>query len=336
MKTKFEVSLFLSLSESTPIQTINLWDWLSKKSIYMDIVNEIRSTNNSEKIKSLKAELPAITPSGVFSIRKLEFDNLIKPTNLVCIDIDWKDNLDVDIDVLKIELSKNPYIMYCGLSASGRGLFCLIKIDDYKQHKRLYGMLQSEFEKMNVIIDSSCSNFGRLRFYSYDSQPVINPDSMVYSSETECFVEYCPESLSHIQLKKEFDALEIAWRELSSTDVHTSNDVNIPLEEAFLRPTIAEYSPRMQSKIQMTEKLIYKVISSKIDITKNHKDWTDICGIIAVYFKERGRSLFHGISSFYPSYTLEECNHLYDSYLSKNYHPSTEKLFFIAQKYGIS
>lgn len=117
--------MFSHRLSTTPIKTINLWEWLLLENKYTPYINDIRASSNEEERKFLKSKLPAITPSGVFSKRKA--DCLVEPTNLICIDIDGKDNPSIsDMEELKKKLSKLSYIMYCGLSASGKGLFCII------------------------------------------------------------------------------------------------------------------------------------------------------------------------------------------------------------------
>jgi hypothetical protein len=327
---KIEVSLFLNCWKESPIQTINLWDWLTKKSPYMDIVDEIRSSNDRERIKYLKTQLPAITPSGVFSVRKS--DKLKIPTNIICIDIDGKDNPDIaDMEVLKSDLSKLPYIMYCGLSASGKGLFCLIRIADYQKHINHFYALENEFASMNIVIDSSCKDIGRLRFYSYDFQPYINPESEIYTQCTEpSFEKSSPIRLSTHQ---EYYS--------NSTNIpnHKRNTVYISPEEAFLRSTIDErvmmvhFSNGRQMAVY---DLIKRLVSLKIDITGNYSDWIKICIVIANQFKEQGRGLFQEISSFYPHYTRKECDTLFTSILPKEYPSSYLTIFDIAKQYGIS
>ena len=55
------------------------------------------------------------------------------------IDIDGKDNPSIsNIEDLKIKLGELPYIMYCGLSASGNGLFCIIPYADPTNHKNVF------------------------------------------------------------------------------------------------------------------------------------------------------------------------------------------------------
>lgn len=333
---KIEVSMFANRFSTNP-KTISLWDWLLRKTVYNERIDTIRSSKSDDTISFLKSQLPAITPSGLFSAR--QSDKLIKPTNLICIDIDEQDNLDMDMDVLKLELSKNPYIMYGGFSARGKGLFCLINIDTYLHHKELYDRALAEFEKMNVVADSSCSDLARLRFYSYDEDPIINPDAKIFSPETEYLIECCPNSLAHIKIKDKFNALDAAYQSTFINEINSPGVHKIPLKDAYIRPTITNNTiiiNHFQSKKQMAAELIQKVISMKVDITIIEKDWWMIGAVIANLFKQQGRTAFHQLSSFHPKYNPEQTNSIYNYCLKKGYHPKTENLFIIAQKYGIS
>lgn len=334
---KIEVSMFADRFSTNPLRTVSLWDWLLRKTIYQEMIDNIRSSKSDDTISFLKSKLPAITPSGIFEMR--QSDKLIKPTNLICIDIDEQDNLDLDMDVLKLELSRIPFIMYCGYSARGKGLFCLIKIDDYKQHKSLFQRLELEFEKMNVVIDSSCSDLARLRFYSYDDDPIINPASKVFSSNTDYLIDSCPTSLAHIKIKDKFDSLESAYQSTFVNEINPPGVYKISLEDAFIRPTLSNdtlITTHYQNKKQMVAELIQKVILLKVDITLVEKEWWMIGAIIASLFKQQGRTSFHEISSFHPKYNAEETNKIYTYCLKRQYTPRIEHLFVIAKKYGIS
>ena len=71
----------------------------------------------------------------------------------ICIDIDGKDNPSIsDMEEFKKKLSKLPYMMYCGLSASGKGLFCIIPYKDYRNHKLHFNALEQEFKDMGRTI----------------------------------------------------------------------------------------------------------------------------------------------------------------------------------------
>ena len=320
---KIKVSMFSHRLSTTPIKTINLWEWLLLENKYTPYINDIRASSNEEERKFLKSKLPAITPSGVFSKRKA--DCLVEPTNLICIDIDGKDNPSIsDMEELKKKLSKLSYIMYCGLSASGKGLFCIIPYKDYRNHKLHFNALEQEFKDMGIVVDSSCSDIGRLRFYSYDEYPYANPDAEIYTRTLE--------KVPEIRQSRFHQKTDIVH---NSNQTHQNIDKNtMSLEEFFLSPTNMDYaSATPLSKTQKVERLLKRVIEEKKDITLIQKDWIAICYIIKNLFGDEGRELFHQVSSFYPKYDYDEADDEYSKDRSK-YLYNTDRLFEIAAKYG--
>ena len=106
--------------------TVDISSWLFSEK-YRPQVDEIRRTQDSEQRRRLKASLPCITPSGIF--RQRSASQLIQHSGLLCIDIDGADNPQVsDWEALKLEVASFPGLFYAGLSASGNGLFLLIRI----------------------------------------------------------------------------------------------------------------------------------------------------------------------------------------------------------------
>jgi hypothetical protein len=315
--------MFSHRLSTTPIKTINLWEWLLLENKYTPYINDIRTSSNEEERKFLKSKLPAITPSGVFSKRKA--DCLVEPTNLICIDIDGKDNPSIsDMEELKKKLSKLSYIMYCGLSASGKGLFCIIPYKDYRNHKLHFNALEQEFKDMGIVVDSSCSDIGRLRFYSYDEYPYANPDAEIYTRT----LEKVPE-IKQSRFHQKTDIVHNSNQTLQNIDKNTMS-----LEEFFLSPTNMDYaSATPLSKTQKVERLLKRVIEEKKDITLIQKDWIAICCIIKNLFGDEGRELFHQVSSFYPKYDYDEADDEYSKDRSK-YLYNTDRLFEIAAKYG--
>lgn len=315
--------MFSHRLSTTPIKTINLWEWLLLENKYTPYINDIRASSNEEERKFLKSKLPAITPSGVFSKRKA--DCLVEPTNLICIDIDGKDNPSIsDMEELKKKLSKLSYIMYCGLSASGKGLFCIIPYKDYRNHKLHFNALEQEFKDMGIVVDSSCSDIGRLRFYSYDEYPYANPDAEIYTRTLE--------KVPEIRQSRFHQKTDIVH---NSNQTHQNIDKNtMSLEEFFLSPTNMDYaSATPLSKTQKVERLLKRVIEEKKDITLIQKDWIAVCCIIKNLFGDEGRELFHQVSSFYPKYDYDEADDEYSKDRSK-YLYNTDRLFEIAAKYG--
>lgn len=140
------VSLFKNFTDSHPVGEVDVLHWLIEPSSEMlKALDLIRRTDDKEVRNILKARLPAITPSGLFSVRKKE--GLIAHSGLICLDIDAKENPVIeDWNALKQNLPVPDHILYAGLSASGRGLFCLVPIADGKQHLQHFLALERDFK----------------------------------------------------------------------------------------------------------------------------------------------------------------------------------------------
>lgn len=314
--------MFRNAGNRNTCGTVNLWDWLLERGSYASLIEELRNENNTIRRKRIKELLPAITVSCVCSERLV---NCIEQyTNLLCIDIDGKDNPSIsDMEALKRRLSKLSYIMYCGLSASGTGVFCIIPYSDFDKHKLHFNSLEQEFKDMGIVVDSSCSDICRLRFYSYDENPYINPDAEVYTNTLEKIFQMKPRQKKGVEHN-------------SNQRVQKVDENTMSLEEFLLLPSNLDYaSATPLSKTQRVERLLNKVIDKQIDITLIYNDWIAICYIIKNLFDEDGRILFHQVSSFYPNYDFDETDNEYSSKKKNEYLYNTDRLFEIAAKYGL-
>lgn len=166
------------------------------------IVERIRAEANPDKRASLKKELPAFMPSGVFT--KKTADGLQKHSGFICIDIDAKDNADIDnFGKLKEFIYQIPQIAYCGLSVSSTGFFCLIPIADPAKHIEYFRAIEKDFKRCGIRIDRKCSNVNRLRFASYDPAPYINTAAKVYD---------------YILPTKNYNAAQVLGREITDDE----------------------------------------------------------------------------------------------------------------------
>ena len=111
-------------------------------------------------------------------------------SNLLCIDIDKKDNLDVDwFDDMKHEWHNIPQILYAGRSIRGKGWFAIFHIAYPDKHEAQFEALRRDFANSGLIIDKACKNVNRMRFISYDPEPYVNEDATLY---TKVWVEPKP------------------------------------------------------------------------------------------------------------------------------------------------
>lgn len=323
MKRLIKVSMFKRARYKMTCGTISLWDWLLERNSYTPLVEMLRQETIEEKRKKIKDLLPAVTISCICSERFIS--SITEYTNLICIDIDGKDNPSIsDMEELKQRLGKLPYVMYCGLSASGNGVFCIIPYEDYKKHKLYFNALERDFRNMGIIVDSSCSDICRLRFYSYDEHPYINFEVKTYSNTLE---------------KSEFTRIKyerVIHKQSCKRSISTESSKNISLEDFLLQPSNLDFtSATPLSKIQEVERLLNLVIERQVDITPIYNDWIRIGLVIKNLFEDKGLDLFLKVSSFYPNYTQEEAENKYFELDERKYRVNSQSLFDIAAKYGI-
>ena len=173
------VSCFKNYDTPANPKEVNLLAWLQSEK-YKDTVCRIRSIEDKKKRDELKATLPAITVSGVFSYRAGK--DMIKHSGAIAIDIDFKENKHIgNFAELKIHLCNIRNVAYCGLSVSGRGYYCIILIADPDKHKLHFKALQKIFKSYGITIDPACIDVCRLRGYSYDPEGYFNHNATLFA-----------------------------------------------------------------------------------------------------------------------------------------------------------
>jgi len=140
---------------------------------------DIRTEADPDRRADLKRAMLAFTPAAfVAPTRKAA--NVQHFTGLLPFDIDAKDNADrlEDYDNLKDEISKIPYVAYCGRSLSGTGfwgmMFAGYHINGHDDYKAAFAAMERDFVPMGIIIDPAPSNPASLRFYAYDPAGYFN------------------------------------------------------------------------------------------------------------------------------------------------------------------
>lgn len=181
------VSTLANVTSQVVAKDVCLYDWLTNPiEEYQSIIEAIRSETDNVRIRNLKNQLSAMFPSGEFLVRGF----LLAYSKLICIDIDFKDNVNyVGFDRLKIDLfPKFDAIAYAGLSASGKGYFVLFVNDDENKHLSTFLEIECAFDQVGINIDTSKKNTTDLRFYSIDPAPYINeyatPFKSIYCTQT--------------------------------------------------------------------------------------------------------------------------------------------------------
>jgi len=143
-----------------------LKDWL----LYVEGLEYHSPEQNEAKNKS-----PRYYISGMYDMNEFNYgrfpihDYPIKESNLMCIDIDAKDNEDVDIWKLREEIFKLPYVFSCLKSVSGKGFYCIIPIENTRYTKEYYKYIARLWKKkFNINVDDNASSLVRARIISYN------------------------------------------------------------------------------------------------------------------------------------------------------------------------
>lgn len=132
---------------------------------------------------AIKNTLPIWFPGGIY-LESHGKENRIFSNNLICIDIDAKDNPGKVVDDFRKLGYHCPYVAAYSVSCGGAGVFMLIPLpDDSTDEARFKGYfraIERYFRNYGYIIDKSCSNSNRARYLSFDPGARIKDLAIVW------------------------------------------------------------------------------------------------------------------------------------------------------------
>ncbi|ERJ78583.1 VirE protein [Prevotella disiens JCM 6334 = ATCC 29426] len=183
--TDTKVSVFqLTPQGQTKVGDVSLFDAIQMGEKYKENIQQIRSIDrdtNEKEYKRKKMQMPMFTVSCSCGCNAKEID---KYTNIICLDIDEKDNQQTNIEEIRQKVNKLPYTLYSSKSVGGKGLYCLIFVDgDKDAFLPHFKALQDEFSQIGITIDKSCKNLNRLRVISYDTESYYNEKAQIYTKK---------------------------------------------------------------------------------------------------------------------------------------------------------
>ena len=178
------VSLFENCFSVEPIRQIKLKSFLFSKK-YKEQIEAYRRTIDEKTRQKLKQSFKCVTPSGTFSQRQAHC--LITHSQLICIDIDNRDNRTIDWDKAKHTIGKHcPSLYYAGLSLGGKGMFLIFRISNPESHKQHYDALEYYLnKKYHLVVDKAVKSPVSLRVISYDENPYYNPNPVPFEQTIE-------------------------------------------------------------------------------------------------------------------------------------------------------
>lgn len=189
------VSIFANYNTPSHPKEVTIRQFLTSTK-YRAEVERIRATDDKAERDRLKATLPAMTPSGLFSYRAV--DALVKHSGLICLDIDYKGNEAIgNFFELKQQLVKFPNVAFCIKSVSGKGYAVGIPIAYPERHGQHFDKLKRIFWEFGLVVDKACRDVSRLRGYSYDDDVYLNDNAKVfalYDESKKVASNYAPRS----------------------------------------------------------------------------------------------------------------------------------------------
>lgn len=149
---------------------------------YKEQVEAVRAVEyHSEEQRTLKKRLPIFT-LGVFS-KERRADKITAVVPLIALDFDGKDNEpntdspNFSFRALKQVVEGDPFVLYCGLSCSGKGWRVILPIRSTEKRKEHYTAAVRYFlKRYGMVADEACKDVAHAFFVSHDGQPYINED----------------------------------------------------------------------------------------------------------------------------------------------------------------
>jgi uncharacterized protein (DUF1330 family) len=143
---------------------------------YLNKLCELRSLDPTSpdfdtKQKKIKSEL------SCFALHRLQPGRKGEPIQrhpLMQLDFDYQALTDYDIREVMQAVFSLPFIAFCGLSCSGRGFYCIVRIAEPERLKEYAEHCFKVFESYGIKPDTSKGrNVNDLRYISYDSNMMI-------------------------------------------------------------------------------------------------------------------------------------------------------------------
>jgi len=299
-----DVSYFNTRTTLVP-KTIKLSEWLEfcinpQNPQLVKLILEIRSTPDKQQRDKLKALLPSISPSAVIITRSnkaIVEQRLHQYSGWMQFDVDFSQNPGIDARYYREQVKKIVFVAFCGLSASGKGIWGLVKVSQPNKLQWHFQQLQIDFASREVFIDPACGkSLFNLRSYSYDPDAYIAKTFEVYDRI------YTP--------KQE------------------------PVYKKDVK-TVPAYSKNVT--LQQVVKLVDIITEKGIDIAPDYERYRNIGFAFVTEFGELGRKLFHDVCSPCPKYRRVEADKHYSTWLKVNtgrIHIGT--FFYYCREAGVS
>ena len=284
---------------------------------------ESRIDAASKQADAHKRKLPCATLSGRFVPTRGK-SNLVEHSGFICVDIDdHYEERDSNGEMRSYTqntagvpelLRQLPFVLYASHSVGGVGYFALIPlgpIDEGHTHEWYFDRLKEEFQLYGIVIDRACRDVTRLRFCSYDSNPIRNAQAVPFLGQQR-FVSRNERKRQEEEAKRQalIEAMRAKRRYESSSDADT---------------------------FRQLDRLVDKIVGRNINTTKGYQEWSRVGLLLASALGEDGRSYFHRLSAMDKSYNHSDSDKKYDLCLKTNGGKSKigSVFYFFAENYKV-
>ncbi len=245
----------------------------------------LRNELDYEKRKALKSNLLNYSVSCTFEGKRAK-ENIKEINNLVCIDIDKKDNLQIINKVPNI-LKSIDNVLFSSKSCGGDGYFCIIPIQDKNNFLGHWNSLEKDFKKLGIEIDKQCKDVSRVRYFSIDNDYYLNTNCTIYNR------------ISNVS---------------KSNDKNTNKSI---LNENKAFKTDNKIDLQSKDTYQKIIKIINDCKINDINLTENYSNRFTVCMSLISEFGENGRELIHEFCKLSKKYDKAKTDENFDNLLER-------------------
>ncbi|MDP3461155.1 MAG: hypothetical protein Q8S18_00025 [Bacteroidales bacterium] len=182
------VSVFPNVRDAKRTETTTVGDWIrgcmDHNNPNVELINEIRQTTCKDDISKLKLMLEGVTIGAHVRTREAgipDQEKIISLSGALAFDIDDKHNPGMNPLQVREKLSNIRNVIFCGLSASGAGVWGIIEVAHPHLLRNHFEQLKQDFRLIGINLDpSKGGNPTDVRFYSYDPDAYLAEAYKVY------------------------------------------------------------------------------------------------------------------------------------------------------------
>lgn len=273
-------------NEHRPIDFVKLLEWAQEDSKLEKNTSKYRkflkenpeATRKEISLRKLNA-FPAVIFSGTFTGTG-KSEDINEMSGLIVLDFD---HINDDLNALWDDLSEDPLVHVMFISPSNDGLKIIVRHDLEKPEnwEDLYKEIEEYFiQKHFIAADQSGKDISRMCYIPFMGKFFMNDESVIYRYDGK--------------FERQREALKVAEETFGSSEFKKTEITDELYKECF-------YMSKFLSE-------------NNINLTDSYDEWYRF-GFSLCDFGEKGREIFHNISSTSEKYDASEVDEKYDKLL---------------------